>query len=292
MNKPANHSSLTPLDSPMPNRFIKESLWSSETLCACSILAQAFFTRLFPFPDDHGCFDARPKILRARLYPLNLADVSDSDIESWLQELIAVDCIRTWVEAGVRYGYVPSWNKHQQIRSVHSRKTPVPPPAVLAPGKGDSDTGNTLFPIPPAESESDADDGEAVPAATSAAGSFDAFWQLWPNKVGKAAALKAWIKINPDADLTQKIHVAVEAAKNSDQWLRDGGRFIPHAATWLNGERWNDEMKPAGVVPMTKNVPRPEPSMDEETKRRAAADLEAFWRYKRSEKPQDVAVKA
>ena len=28
----------------------------------------------------------------------------------------------------------------------------------------------------------------------------------------------------------------------SDEWKRDGGRFIPHPATWLNGKRWEDEV--------------------------------------------------
>ena len=31
-------------------------------------------------------------------------------------------------------------------------------------------------------------------------------------------------------------------------WLKDNGQFIPHAATWLNGKRWNDEVKPAANV--------------------------------------------
>jgi hypothetical protein len=28
------------------------------------------------------------------------------------------------------------------------------------------------------------------------------------------------------------------------QWLREGGRFIPNPATWLNQERWGDEPDP------------------------------------------------
>jgi DNA replication protein DnaC len=31
--------------------------------------------------------------------------------------------------------------------------------------------------------------------------------------------------------------------KKSPQWTKDGGQFIPHAATWLNQERWNDELE-------------------------------------------------
>lgn len=70
---------------------------------------------------------------------------------------------------------------------------------------------------------------------------FDQFWQPYPNKVAKAAALKAWKKIKPDASLLARILSALATAKESDSWKKDGGRFVPHPATWLNGKRWEDE---------------------------------------------------
>jgi len=72
--------------------------------------------------------------------------------------------------------------------------------------------------------------------------SFDQFWQQYPYKVAKANALKAWRKIKPDAALLAKILASLEVAKSSDGWKKDGGRFIPHATTWLNGRRWEDEI--------------------------------------------------
>ena len=33
----------------------------------------------------------------------------------------------------------------------------------------------------------------------------------------------------------------LERAKRSDQWIKDGGRFIPHPASWLNAARWEDQ---------------------------------------------------
>ena len=35
---------------------------------------------------------------------------------------------------------------------------------------------------------------------------------------------------------------AIEAQKKSPQWTKDGGQFIPHPATWLNGKRWEDQV--------------------------------------------------
>lgn len=70
---------------------------------------------------------------------------------------------------------------------------------------------------------------------------FDQFWQQYPNKVAKANALKAWRKIKPDASLLAKILKGLSVAKASEGWVKDGGRFVPHPATWLNGKRWEDE---------------------------------------------------
>ena len=72
------------------------------------------------------------------------------------------------------------------------------------------------------------------------AGSFARFWRAYPKKASKADALKAWEKLKPSAELEAEIHTGLAAAKSSDQWTREAGRFIPHAATWINGRRWED----------------------------------------------------
>lgn len=70
---------------------------------------------------------------------------------------------------------------------------------------------------------------------------FAAFWEAYPKKVGKEAARKAWKKVKPDAALHERILMAVDTAKGCDQWRREGGRYIPNPATWLNQGRWDDE---------------------------------------------------
>jgi hypothetical protein len=75
---------------------------------------------------------------------------------------------------------------------------------------------------------------------------FAEFWAAYPRKVGKAAALKVWRKIDPDPETMKDILTAVEVQRESDQWCRDAGQFIPHPATWLNGRRWEDEAQVPG----------------------------------------------
>lgn len=73
---------------------------------------------------------------------------------------------------------------------------------------------------------------------------FTQFWDAYPRKEGKERARQAWKKLKPDEDLLQRMLDAIELQKRSDQWQRDSGAYIPHPATWLNGKRWEDEVKP------------------------------------------------
>lgn len=70
---------------------------------------------------------------------------------------------------------------------------------------------------------------------------FAEFWQLYPKKVGKADALKAWKRAKVTAELFERILDALSWQKESEQWHRDGGRFIPNPSTWINQGRWDNE---------------------------------------------------
>lgn len=77
---------------------------------------------------------------------------------------------------------------------------------------------------------------------------FARFWKAYPKKVGKGAAEKAWKKIKPSAELFDTIMAAIDAAKASEQWQRENGRYIPNPATWLNQKRWEDELPTAAPL--------------------------------------------
>lgn len=75
---------------------------------------------------------------------------------------------------------------------------------------------------------------------------FAEFWKAYPKKVGKAGCLKAWKKLKPTAELFDQIMATLETQKKSEQWTREGGRFIPNPLTWLNQGRWDDEPTEVG----------------------------------------------
>ena len=86
---------------------------------------------------------------------------------------------------------------------------------------------------------------------------FDRFWAEYPRRVAKREAQKAWRQLAPDDALTDRICEAVRHARECDQWRRDGGRYIPHPATWLRRGSWDDEQT-------VRIDPLPEPSRGRE----------------------------
>lgn len=93
----------------------------------------------------------------------------------------------------------------------------------------------------------------ASPSARAKSDGFDQFWEVYPKKVGKSAAQKAFSKIEEPLDV---LLPALEQQKFSDQWTRDGGRYIPNPATWLNQGRWQDEVSPPAAAKPGQNVQR------------------------------------
>ena len=71
---------------------------------------------------------------------------------------------------------------------------------------------------------------------------FDLFWKAYPKKIAKPKARIAFDKLKADEDLLTKILTALEVQKQSKNWLKDKGQFIPYPATYLNQRRWEDEL--------------------------------------------------
>ena len=70
-----------------------------------------------------------------------------------------------------------------------------------------------------------------------------AFWETWPKhfrKTDKAGTLKALDKAFREnkALSIDKLLKAVEWWKNSDQWKKDNGQYIPEPKVWLNKRKW------------------------------------------------------
>jgi hypothetical protein len=109
----------------VPNRILKESVCTSDTLDVLSAEAERLFYRLLVQCDDFGRFDARPAIVRARCLPLKVDAITDADVSGWILELERAGLITTYSVGGHCYLQMVTWERHQQKRAKHS-KYPAP----------------------------------------------------------------------------------------------------------------------------------------------------------------------
>lgn len=68
---------------------------------------------------------------------------------------------------------------------------------------------------------------------------FDEFWSLYPNRKGKADAVKTWKRKNLDA-IADKIMADVKARIADDRDWKGG--YVPHGSTYINAEGWQDDV--------------------------------------------------
>lgn len=120
----------------MPNRVIKESIWTSPNMNMLSAEGERHFYRCLMTTDDFGCFEATPLVIKGRCYPLQ-PKITEKDILRWNEELSNSDLVRFWDDdlgphvpssaAKRKYGIFLNFSKHQRVRAKHQRKTPEPP---------------------------------------------------------------------------------------------------------------------------------------------------------------------
>lgn len=204
----------------MPDRLLCESIRISESIDRLTPFEETFFYRLMVSVDDRGYIVANPKVLSRTLYPLK--DVRDCQIKDTLRKLSSAGLISffTHNEDGKLYCRLTNWDRYQTST------------AASAEADTAKDSPKAKAPKTPRISKL----SEAMKAR------FDRFWAVYPRKVGKGKAEESFAKYRPDDELTDRMVRAVEAAKASTQWQRDGGQFVPHPATWLNQRRWEDEI--------------------------------------------------
>lgn len=107
----------------MPNRYLRESFTESEAINSVSWQAEVTWTHLLVKVDDFGRCEANPKILRAKLFPLRLDTVRESDMPRLLAECEKAGLIRLYTANGKEYLEMAKWEKGRAEKS----KFPDPP---------------------------------------------------------------------------------------------------------------------------------------------------------------------
>lgn len=235
----------------MPNRMLKESICTSENIDVLTSFQETVFYRLIVHCDDYGRIDARPKLLSSILFPLK--DIRTNQIEDALRALASAELVTLYKVDGKPFLQMNTWNRHQRVRDC-KEKYPGPDKADIEEDRGDSRKSAEScgeFPqiaadccefLPISNPIQSKTNPNPKPKQKCADARFESFWSAYPRHTNKDAARKAFAKVNPSDELMQTMLSAIEKQKKSEQWNSDGGRFIPHPATWLNGKRWEDEL--------------------------------------------------
>lgn len=204
-------------------RTIKPQFFINEELAQCSALARLFFIGTWGVADKEGRLEDRPARLKVEILPYD-----DADPTALIDELEQGGFLRRYSANGGKYLWVVKFKQHQRITGKEAERTstlPEPPADCLSL---------------PLQNEQTEPKRPAKRKPTGTDPDFDVFWAAYPKKEGKADALKAWGR-NGRAELPVLLK-ALEAQKGSEQWSKNGGKYIPHASTWLNGRRWEDEV--------------------------------------------------
>jgi hypothetical protein len=197
--------------------------------------------------DDHGRFVADAEQLRALIFPYQR--IGSAQVETALHTLERTRLVHLYTVNGTRYGCFPDWQHHQKVsHAIPSRIPPCseesgtfqnpPESSSLARARGSDHEGKRRD-----QGREGIKEGSAV-----ASGDFARFWEAYPKRIGKGEAQKAWEKHRPP------LEAVLTALDRQRAWLgREGGKYIPNPATWLNQGRWEDD-PPTGDPHTRRNV--------------------------------------
>lgn len=136
---------------------------------------------------------------------------------------------------------------------VHVARTSDAPYALQSAGATRSGTRKNESQVNESHTDQDLDRGSPDPAAC-----FDEFWQVFPLRVGKGAARRAWPRALRAAGGDCE-RLLAGARRYRDDPNREQ-RYTKHPSSWLNGECWDDEPLPS----RTGRQPIRQPDMDRE----------------------------
>lgn len=165
----------------MPNRIIKESICDDEKVAQLKDFEFRLWIGLITQADDAGRGDARPAIIKGRVFPLR-DQVTVKIISDGLHALATIGLIDLYKVGGRLYYVLPSWSKHQRIRDCKpkypapedaDRENDNPPqvaasccelPQVAARARGESESNPNPNPIQSEEDSAEPQAASAPPA--------------------------------------------------------------------------------------------------------------------------------
>ena len=247
-------------------RNVKPGFYRSDDIDALTWEQRFLFIALFSYVDDNGVGRDREADICADLFAGDFSVEPGETLGRVRQCLLALVrqglVVRYEVE-GKRYLFITGWDDHQYVKNPNPVRYPRPDKALL---QASVEAGEKM-----GRDGVDAEDSlpTVVGSRSLVVGSgllvvgnpqpdpikpneFDAFWTVYPRKVGKGDAIKAYAKARRKASAESILSSVALLERAYDGQPKT---FIPHPATWLNAERWTDEpldINPARQSPISR----------------------------------------
>ena len=210
-------------------RTIKPEFFTSEDIVGLSPLARLLYIAVWCEADKEGRLAWKPMTFKLRYFPGD-----NCDIQAMCKEIVDAGLVKLYGEG---YAVVPAFKAHQHINPRES-DSQLPEPVAIV-----TRAARVKHASPRVNSEIDPQvgrEGKGKEGDTRVA-SFESFYQAYPRKEAKKDAEAVFAKLNPNPELLARMLSAIDAKRNTSDWTKDGGKFVPLPATWLRAERWNDE---------------------------------------------------
>lgn len=236
-------------------RLISKSLGSSRKFHALlgaggklGEFCQVLFPLIVANTDDFGrmpgdAFTVKNVVLPSSRRP-------EKDFDRALEVLATVDLIQRYRAEGGIYLQVNQFDEHQP--NLHKRTNSRFPES---PGN----SGNVRLNLTESNRTESKRTQNPEPREREADRLFEQFWTMYPKKKAKDDARRAWDKRRPDAALLQVILGSLQQQCQSPDWRKEGGRYIPFPATWLNRGQWTDSPIAEVLSPWSRECPHDPP---------------------------------
>lgn len=244
-------------------RNIKPSFFANDDLGELNAYARLLFIGMWTIADYKGCFEYKPKRLKVQILPYD-----DCDIEPLVNDLEQSGFISIYSVQGKKYIKVINFTKHQnphknereggsEIPDIDDSDKEVAKKPLQnnewaniekKTEQNGTDRADSLLLIPDSlnlipDSPLPEEIGQGEKTQDQM---FEEFWNLYPNKKsGPKAAKEKFLKINFKKTTFDFILDSLEKHIQSLEWKKDQGKYIPHATTWINQERWNADIGPS-----------------------------------------------
>jgi hypothetical protein len=218
-------------------RTIKPEFCQSESMGRISREARLLFVQMWTLADDAGRLRASSRMLASLLYPYD--DDVPGLINAWLSELEDQGCILQYEADNTRYAEICNWLDHQKI----DRPSPSKIPSFDEGSPATREVSRSI------ETEGNGREGirkrkgmERDASRKIVREEFRVWYEAFPRHVGVGKAEEAYIRVREGGVSAEDLlagavrAAAYYAAEGTEQ------QYIPHPTTWLNQERWLDEL--------------------------------------------------